>query len=54
MRNRYLKMKGWIKGEHMKNIIRRKKRHKFLQLKSSQLFKEIIQWIRFWVISARE
>jgi hypothetical protein len=30
MRNRYLKMKGWIKGEHMKNRIRRKKRYKFL------------------------
>jgi hypothetical protein len=54
MRNRYLKMKGWIKGEHMKNKIRRKKRRKFLQLKSEQPFKEIIQWIRFWVISARE
>jgi hypothetical protein len=52
MRNRYLKMKGWIKGEHMKNW--REKRHKFLQLKSGQLFKEIIQWIGFWVISARE
>jgi hypothetical protein len=47
MRNRYLKMKGWIKREHMKNKIRRKKRHKFLQLKSGQPFKEIIQWIRF-------
>jgi hypothetical protein len=54
MRNRYLKMKGWIKGEHMKNRKRRKKSHKFLQLKSDQLFKEIIQWIKFWVISARE
>jgi hypothetical protein len=47
MRNRYLKMKGWIKGEHMKNKTRRKKCHKFLQLKSRLLFKEIIQWIRF-------
>jgi hypothetical protein len=36
MRNRYLKMKGWIKGEHMKNGIRRKMCYKFLQLKSSQ------------------
>jgi hypothetical protein len=52
MRNMYLKMKGWIKGEHMKNKIRRKKCHKFLQLKSGQLFKEIIRWIRFWVISS--
>jgi hypothetical protein len=47
MRNRYLKMKGWIKGEHMKNRIRRKKLHKFLQLKFGQQFKGIIQWIRF-------
>jgi hypothetical protein len=47
-------MKGWIKGEHMKNRIRRKKLHKFLQLKFGQQSKEIIQWIRFWVISARE
>jgi hypothetical protein len=47
MRNKYLKMKGWIKGEHMKNIMRTKKCHKFLQLKSGQPFKEIIQWIRF-------
>jgi hypothetical protein len=54
MGNMYLKIKGWIKGEHMKNMIRRKKCHKFLQLKSGQLFKEIIQWNRFWVISARE
>jgi hypothetical protein len=54
IRNRYLKMKGWIKGELMKNKIRRKKLHKFLQLKFGQQSKEIIQWIRFWVISARE
>jgi hypothetical protein len=54
MRNMYLKMKAWIKGEHMENMIRRKKHHKLLQLKSGQLFKGIIQWIRFWVISARE
>jgi hypothetical protein len=47
MRNRYLKMKGWIKGEHMKNKIRRKKCHKLLQLKSERSLKEIIQWIRF-------
>jgi hypothetical protein len=45
---------GLDQGEHMKNRIRRKKRHKFLQLKSDQLFKEIIKWIRFWVISTRE
>jgi hypothetical protein len=47
MRNRYLKMKGWIKGEHMKNSIRRKKHHKPLQFKSGRQFKEIIWWIRF-------
>jgi hypothetical protein len=40
--------------EHMKNAIWRKKHHKLLQLKSRRQFKEIIQWIRFWVISARE
>jgi hypothetical protein len=51
--NRYLK-KGMIKGEHIKNKIRRNKHHKILQLKSGRRFKEIIQWIRFWVISARE
>jgi hypothetical protein len=33
MVNRYFMKKGRIKGEHMKNRIRRKKRHKFLQLK---------------------
>jgi hypothetical protein len=54
MRNRYLKMKAWIKGKHMENMIRRKKHHKLLQLKSGRKFKEIIQSIRFWVISARE
>jgi hypothetical protein len=54
MRNMYLKMKGWIKGEHMKNMIMRKKHHKLLKLKSERQFKEIIQWIRFWVISTRE
>ena len=36
MRNRYLKMKDWIKGEHMENMIRRKKHHKLLQLKSGR------------------
>jgi hypothetical protein len=54
MVNRYLKKKGRIKGEHMKNRIRRKKRHKFLQLKFGPQSKGIIQWIKFWVISARE
>jgi hypothetical protein len=52
--NKYLKKRGRIKGEHIKNRIRRKKNHEFLQLKFSQRSKEIIQWIKFWVISARE
>jgi hypothetical protein len=34
MRNMYLKMKAWIKGEHMENRIRKKKHHKLPQLKS--------------------
>jgi hypothetical protein len=34
---------GLDQGEHMKNMIRRKKLHKFLQLKSGQRSKEIIQ-----------
>jgi hypothetical protein len=54
MRNMYLKMKAWIKGEHIESRIRRKKHNKLLQLKSGQQYKGIIQWIRFWVISARE
>jgi hypothetical protein len=54
MRNRYLKMKAWIKGEHMENMIRRKQHNKLLQLKSGRQYKGIIQWIKFWVISARE
>jgi hypothetical protein len=54
MRKRYLKMKAWIKGEHMENRIRRKKHNNFLQLKFGRQFKGIIQWIRFYVISARE
>jgi hypothetical protein len=54
MRNMYLKMKAWIKREHMENMIRRKKHHKLFQLKSGRQYKGIIQWIRFWVISGRE
>jgi hypothetical protein len=42
-----LKKKGRIKGEHMKNKIRRKKHHGPLQLKSSRRSKEIVQWIKF-------
>jgi hypothetical protein len=50
----YLKMKAWIKGEHIESRIRRKKHNKLLLLKFGQQYKGIIQWIRFWVISARE
>jgi hypothetical protein len=49
--NRYLKKKGKIKGEHMKNKIRKKKHHRPFQLKSEPQSKGIIQWIRFWVTS---
>jgi hypothetical protein len=38
----------------MKKRIRRKKYHRLLQLKSGPPSKGIIQWISFWVISARE
>jgi predicted transcriptional regulator len=54
MRNRYLKTEAWVKGEHMKKRIKRKKYNVHLQLKSGPPFKETIQWIRFWVTSARE
>jgi hypothetical protein len=47
MRNNYLKIKAWIKREHMENRIRSKKHNKLLQLRSRRLFKGIIQWIRF-------
>jgi hypothetical protein len=47
MRNRYLKMKARIKGEHMKKRIKRKTHNKNLQLKFGPLSKGIIQWIRF-------
>jgi hypothetical protein len=39
MRNKYLKMMAWIKGEHTDNRIRRKKHNNLLQLKSERLFK---------------
>jgi transposase InsO family protein len=45
---------GLDQGEHMENRIRRKKHNKLHQLKSGRQFKGIIQWIRFWVISATE
>jgi hypothetical protein len=38
---------GHDQGEHIKNRIRRKKHHEFLQLKSGQQSKGIIHWIRF-------
>jgi hypothetical protein len=40
MRNWYLKMKAWIKVEHMKNRIKRKKHHNLLQLKSGDNIKK--------------
>jgi hypothetical protein len=42
MRNKYLKMKAWIKGEHMDKRITRRKHNKHLQLKSGQLSNGII------------
>jgi hypothetical protein len=42
MRTRYLKMSALIKGEHMENMIRRKKHNKLLQLKSGRQYKGII------------
>jgi hypothetical protein len=52
--NRYLKKRGRIEGEHRKNRLWRKKYHGPLQLKSERRSKEITQWIRFLVTSARE
>jgi hypothetical protein len=43
MRNRYLKMKAQIKGEHMKKRIKRKKYNMHLPLKSGPSSKGIIQ-----------
>jgi hypothetical protein len=54
MRNRYLKMKAWIKGDHMKKRTKGKQYRRHLQLKSGPPSKGIIQWIKFWVTSARE
>jgi hypothetical protein len=43
MRNMYLKMIAWIKGEHKyKKTKRRKKYHRHLQPKSTPTFKGII------------
>jgi hypothetical protein len=41
MKNMYLKMEAWFKGEHMKKRTRRKKYHRHLQLKSGPPFKGI-------------
>jgi hypothetical protein len=45
---------GMNQGEHRKTSTRRKKYHRHLQLKFRPSSKGIIQWIRFFVISARE
>jgi hypothetical protein len=55
MRNRYLKMMTWIKGEHKnKKEGRRKTYHMHLQPKSAPTFKVIIWWIKSLVTLARE
>jgi hypothetical protein len=54
MMDMYLKKRSVIKGEHNKNMLWRKKHHRFLKLKSERRSKEITPSIRFWVISARE
>jgi uncharacterized protein with WD repeat len=50
----YLKKRGRIKREHMKNRLWRKKHHMPLQLKSGRQSKDITPSTRFWVTSARE
>jgi hypothetical protein len=55
MRNKYIKMMTWIKGEHKnKKEGKRKVYHRHLQPKSAPTFKEIIRWIKFFVTLARE
>jgi hypothetical protein len=55
MRNRYLKMIAWIKGEHKnKKEGRRRKYHMHIQPKSAPTFKGIIRWIKPLVTLARE
>jgi hypothetical protein len=55
MRNKYITMMAWIKGEHKnKKEGRRKEYHRHLQPKSAPTFKEIIRWIKFLVTLARE
>jgi hypothetical protein len=47
VRNKYLKMIEWIKGECMNKKTRRKKMyHRHLQRKSEPPFKEIIRWTK--------
>jgi hypothetical protein len=53
MMYRYLKKRGRIKGENMKNRWWRKKHHRPLQLKSGRQSKDITQSTRFWVTYAR-
>jgi hypothetical protein len=55
MRNRYLKVMAWIKGEHKnKKEERSKKYHMHLQTKFAPTYKGIIRWIKFLVTLARE
>jgi hypothetical protein len=55
MRNMYLKMIAWVKGEHKrKETKRRKKYNMHLQPKSTPTFKGIIWWIKSLVTSARD
>jgi hypothetical protein len=54
MRNTYLKIKAWIKGEHTEKRTKRKQYRRRLQLKYGPPSKGIIQWIRFRVASTRE
>jgi hypothetical protein len=49
MKNRFLKKRHVIKGEHKKTKLRRKKYHEPLQLKFERRFKGIIPSTRFWV-----
>jgi hypothetical protein len=47
MRNKYLKMIAWIKGEHKnKKEERMKEYHMHLRPKSAPTFKGIVRWIK--------
>jgi hypothetical protein len=55
MMNWYIKTVAWIKGEHKNEKRgRRKKYNRHLQPKSAPTFKEIIRWIKFLMILAKE